>query len=138
MLGKIEVKEMSRCHIPTVAHAVGFFVFFSPERWHHLSPSCGRQRGEQLLVLAEHKNISEAGVGQSGASSADAEQVVAQDHGPSRRHRGAHRQSLIYAGEERGTVVPCATARMDTEWGKKRPGSGSLLPSPAPVTFPTT
>ena len=76
-----------------------------PERWNHLSPSGGGQRGQQLLVFTEHEHISEAGVGQCSASSADAEQVITQDHRSSHRHSGALRESLIYAGERRGGGV---------------------------------
>ena len=62
-----------------------------------MTPSGGGQSGEQLLVFTEHKHISETGVGQSRASPADTEQVVAQDHGSPNRHRGALWESLIYA-----------------------------------------
>lgn len=76
-----------------------------PESWNHLSPSGGGQRGQQLLVFTEHKHISETGVGQCGASSADTEQVITQDYRPSHRHRGALRESLIYAWERKGKRV---------------------------------
>lgn len=85
-------------------HAVGLIQCLL-ESWNHLSPSGGGQRGEQLLVFTEHEHISETGVGQSGASSADTEQVVAQDYCSSYRHRGALRESLIYAGERGGKGV---------------------------------
>lgn len=81
-------------------HAVGFILSL-PESWNNLSLSGGGQRGQQLLVFTEHKHISETGVGQSGASSTDAEQVIAQDYCSSNRHRGALWESLIYAGERR-------------------------------------
>lgn len=74
-----------------------------PESRHHLSPPGGGQRGEQPLVLAEHQHVSEAGVGQSGSGSADTEQVVAQDHGSSGRHRGAFRKRLICEGHRGDT-----------------------------------
>ena len=70
-----------------------------PECWYDLSPSGGGQRGEQLLVFTEHNHVSETGVGQSRASSADTEQVIAQDDRSSYRHRRALRENLIYAGE---------------------------------------
>lgn len=85
----------------SVIHAVGFRLSL-PGSWNHLSPSGGGQRGQQLLVFTEHENISETGVGQSSAGSADTEQVVTQDHCSSYRHRGALRESLIYAGERGG------------------------------------
>lgn len=78
----------------------GFSVCL-PESWYHLSPSGGGQRGKQLLAFTEHNHISEAGVGQSSASSADAEQVIAQDHRSSYWHSGALWEGLIYAGGER-------------------------------------
>lgn len=69
----------------------------SPDRRHDLSPPGGGQRGEQPLVLTEHQHVSEAGVGQRRAGSADAEQVVAEDRGSSGRHRGSLRKRLICA-----------------------------------------
>lgn len=88
----------------SVIQAAGFILHL-PGSWNHLSPSGGGQRGEQLLVFTEHKYISETGVGQSSASSTDTEQVIAQDYGSSYRHRGAIRESLIYAGERGGEGV---------------------------------
>ena len=82
-------------------HSVGVSQLL-PESWNHLSPSGGGQRREQLLFFTEHNCISETGVSQSRASSADAEQVVAQDDRSSYRHCGALRESLIYAGERGG------------------------------------
>lgn len=76
-----------------------------PDSWKDLSPSGGGQRVEQLLVFTEHKHVSETGVGQCGPSSADTEQVIAQNHCSSYRHRGAVLESLIYAGDRRGEAV---------------------------------
>lgn len=76
-----------------------------PESWNHLSPSGGGQRGEQLLVFTEHQYVSETGVGQSSAGSADTEQVIAQDHCSSHWHCGALGESLIYAVERGGEVA---------------------------------
>lgn len=70
-----------------------------PDSWNHLAPSSGGQRGKQLLAFAEHQRISEAGVGQSGAGSADTEQVIAQNHGSLCRHCGAFWERLIYAAQ---------------------------------------
>lgn len=71
-----------------------------PESWHHLAPSGGGQREQQVLVFTKHEHVSEAGVGESSSGSADAEQVVAQDYGSSSRNRGALWEGLIYAGRE--------------------------------------
>lgn len=78
--------------------------FRLPESWHHLSPSSGGQRGQQLLAFTKHEHISEAGVGQSSPSSADAEEAVAQDHCSPYRHGGALREGLVYADELGGRV----------------------------------
>lgn len=74
-------------------------ILFLPDSWDNLSPSGGRQGGQQLLVFTENKGISDTGVRQSGTSSTDTEQVIAQDYCSSNRDRGALRESLIYAGE---------------------------------------
>lgn len=66
-----------------------------PDSWNDVSlPGCG-QRGQQVLVLAEHQHVPEAGVGQSRGGSADPEQVVAQNHGSVRWNCGSLWEGLV-------------------------------------------
>lgn len=90
-----------------------------PERRRHLSPSCGVQGGQQLLVLTEHQRVPEAGVGQSGAGPADAEQVVAQNHRSSGRHGGTLRERLVYGRERDGEVTGHGRRRINTKDGNE-------------------
>lgn len=85
-------------------HAVVFSMCL-PQSWNDLSPSAGGQRGEQLLVFTEHEYVSETGVGQRSASSADTEKVIAQNHCSSYWHRGAFQEGLIYSGRRKGEGV---------------------------------
>lgn len=70
-----------------------------PVCWKNRAPSIGGQGGEQFPVVTEHQHVSEAGVGQGRARSADTEEVVAQNHCSSLWNRGTFRKRLIYAGE---------------------------------------
>lgn len=73
-----------------------------PDGRNDVSLPGGGQRGQQVLVLTEHQHVPEAGVGQSGGGSADAEQVVAQNHGSASRYRGSLWEGLVWAGHREG------------------------------------
>lgn len=66
-----------------------------PESRNDVSLPGGGQKGQQVLVPAEHQHVPEAGVGQSGGRSANTEQVVAENHCSASRYRGSLREGLV-------------------------------------------